>query len=72
MESGAVLTVLARLRNARQAPPPAKTLVTRVGPRLIRALAGHTGGVFAVAFSPDGTLFATSSGDLTARLWPLG
>jgi WD40 repeat protein len=43
-----------------------------VRPRLIRALTGHTDSIFAVAFSPDGTLVATSSGDQTAWLWVLG
>ena len=35
----------------------------------IATLAGHTAGVTAVAFSPDGTRILTGSGDGTARLW---
>jgi WD40 repeat protein len=37
--------------------------------RTIRILTGHTGEVYGVAFSPDGTLLATTSSDQTARLW---
>jgi len=35
----------------------------------VAALAGHTGPVTAVAFSPDGTHVLTGSEDNTARLW---
>ena len=35
----------------------------------LHALTGHTGAVWGVAFSPDGTRLATTSDDGTARLW---
>jgi WD40 repeat protein len=37
--------------------------------KAVATLSGHTGGVGAVAFSPDGKLVLTGSADNTARLW---
>jgi WD40 repeat protein len=37
--------------------------------RELKKLRGHTGIVFSVAFSPDGTRLVSGSGDATARVW---
>jgi WD40 repeat protein len=52
-------------------PPPASTLPATAPSHLIRTLTDHTGGVYGVAFSPDGTHLATTSHDSTARLWDI-
>ncbi|MBA2748214.1 MAG: WD40 repeat domain-containing protein, partial [Tatlockia sp.] len=49
--------------NAQQSKP------TTYDCKYLKALSGHSNRIFAVAFSPDGSILASSSGDRTIKLW---
>ena len=49
----------------------AKVWDARTGTPVLE-LKGHTGAVWGVAFSPDGTRIVTGSDDTTAKVWDAG
>ena len=67
-KDGAVVNVYRRIREA---PPDAwsPSDVTQFGAEPVFQLVGHTGLVYCIAVSPDGTRFATGGNDATVAIW---
>jgi WD40 repeat protein len=61
--------VVASRGNDKPGDPVGAAVWDVAGRKKVADLAGHTGGVFAAAFGPDGAAVATASADFTARLW---
>jgi WD40 repeat protein len=40
--------------------------------KCVKTLSGHSGSVFSVSFSPDGTLLAATAGNGTVKWWNVG
>ncbi|MFS8507148.1 MAG: hypothetical protein LVQ75_03415 [Candidatus Babeliales bacterium] len=64
---GSALTFLDQLPNIAEYFKP--ELYKRAPWVFLRTLQGHTNGIAAVAFSPDGQLIVTASADGTAKIW---
>jgi WD40 repeat protein len=65
----AVLLALAAVEECGVTPPARRALLAAVASPCLRVFGGHGDSPWDVAWSPDGTRLATSSEDLTARVW---
>ncbi len=72
--AGATLALSQRLPFLTKAPPkptarPTLTPTPTPVPNHLLTYRGHSGIVYAVAWSPDGTRIASASGDMTVQIW---
>jgi WD40 repeat protein len=64
-----LVNLLLQQSTDRLPPSAAEVSPSSIHSRRVMTLTGHTGWVAGLAFSPDGTLLATSGGDATVRIW---